>query len=91
MVVRINLVLGSKGNNVFEALKKPMFLLFESFYPSGLFRCHREDGGSVLTTRFMTTAEQKHKVLKLSKSVILVFFNSTHRVLQVSLFFVPVS
>jgi len=48
--------------------------LFESFNirKYGLWYW-QEDGGSLLTTSFMAIAEQRHKVLKLSKRVFTVF------------------
>ena len=36
----------------------------------------QEDGGSLLTQRFMAMAEQRHKVPKLAKRVLKVFFES---------------
>ena len=51
-----------------------LFLLFESFNDVEELSCYwQEDGGSVLTNRFMTIVGQKHTVLKLSKSVFIVF------------------
>ena len=38
-----------------------------------MFGCWQEDGGSVLPTRFMATAEQRHAVPKLSRSALEVF------------------
>jgi hypothetical protein len=34
-----------------------------------MFCCWQEDGGSLLTQRFMAMAEQRHKVPKLSERV----------------------
>ena len=51
-----------------------LFLLLESFdIRKNMFGCWQEDGGSVLPTRFMATAEQRHAVPKLSRSVLDVF------------------
>lgn len=53
--------------------------LFESFNGEGRGWYWQEDGGSLLTTRFMTIAEQRHKVQKLSKRVFSVFVSAGHR------------
>ena len=66
-----------------------MFLLFESFDDVKELSCYwQEDGGSVLTNRFMTIAGQKHAVLKFSKSIFNIFVKKFSCILRVSCSFV---
>jgi hypothetical protein len=58
-----------------------MVFLFESFDIRKYVLCYwQEDGGSLLTQRFMTMAEQRHKVPKLAKRVFKVLVKTFLRI-----------
>ena len=60
--------------------KSKFFYVFASWkhlHPLDVFWCRQEAGVSLLTTRFMTIAEQGHDSAKLSRSIFSVFFQSS--------------